>query len=112
MRFRLSEEDRQTLGGPEWIEYDLLHLPVEDAELIEAAGGDWTAWGTQKIAGIRAAIWLALQKVGITLPYADVRFDVAAIVVDSPGKAPSGNGGSSTPSTSATSRTGTSRRKR
>lgn len=76
-RFRLSEEDRERYGGPEWVEFDMaraVELPVEVLEDIEEATG-YTFLvelpraldrGSHK--GVRAALWLARRIVGIHEP--------------------------------------------
>lgn len=111
MRFKLSAEDRERLGAPEWIEYDHQHLSVRDARVLDAAGADWRAWGGRGLEGLALALWLALHKAGKAVPFDELDFDLFQIEFASPGKAPSTRSSSSTRSTSATRRTGTSSRK-
>lgn len=112
LKLRLSDPDRERLGLPEIVDYDELNLSVEDAQLIDDAGGDWTKWGTTDPNGVKAAVWLALHKLGKPVAWKDLTFNIRLCLQVSPGKAPSGSDEPSTPSPSATSRTGTSRRKK
>lgn len=115
MQLKLSEEDQERLGLEGWFEYDQDHLSESDAEMLEGADGDWTAWGTTKVMGLRCAIWLALHKAGkAPATVQALTFDVRQVRVPlrSPGKAPSVSADTSTPSKSATSHAGTSRRKK
>jgi hypothetical protein len=110
----LSDEDRERLGAPEWIEYDPQNLSANDAATIEVAGGNWRAWPGQSITSLRLAVLLALRKAGKDVTFDDVDFNILGgrFEAASPGKAPSAKGSARTRSTSAgTSRTSTSRRK-
>ena len=112
MKIRLSDPDRERLGLPEIVDYDELNLSVEDAQLIEDAGGDWTKWATTHPAGVKAAVWLTLHRLGTPVAWKDLTFNIRLAQQVTLGKAPSGSDEPSTPSPSATTRTGTSRRKR
>lgn len=76
-KFRLSEEDREKFGGPEWVEYQLtkaVDLDVDLLEQIEDATGytilitlpDALSRGSLK--ATRAAVWLARHIHGIHEP--------------------------------------------
>ncbi len=76
-RFRLSDEDREKYGGPEWVEYQLtkaVDLDVDLIEQIEDATGytilitlpDALSRGSLK--ATRAAVWLARHIHGIHEP--------------------------------------------
>lgn len=76
-RFRLSDEDREKYGGPEWVEFALekaVDLDVALLEQIEDATGytimmtlpDAMAKGQMK--AVRAAIWLARHIAGVHEP--------------------------------------------
>lgn len=112
MKLHLSDPDRERLGLPEIIDYDELNLSVEDAQLIDDNGGDWTKWGTADPAGVKAAVWLALHQLGKPVAWKDLSFNIRLCLRVSPGKAPSVSGEPSTPSPSVTPRAGTSRRKK
>jgi hypothetical protein len=104
LKIRLADEDRERLGLAELIEYTPGELQVDDAEAIDLAGGDWTAWGSSKAAGLRAAVWLELRKTTPDVKYADVKFNAAAVfIVREPGKAPSAKSAASTRGKSAAS---------
>jgi hypothetical protein len=107
LKIRLADEDRERLGLPEFIEYTGGELQVDDAEAIDTAGGDWTAWGTSRAAGLRAAVWLEMRKINPKVAYADVKFNAARVlIVREPGKAPSAKSAVSTPGKSADSSQG------
>lgn len=111
MRISLSEEDRERFGCPEWLVLpDGFTLSALDAEALEVAGADWTLYGSQKVGGVRALVWLGLRRAGIDVPYADLDFNISRIRYEAPGKAPSATSGSRTPGPSA-ARTRASRRK-
>lgn len=107
MKIRLGEADRERLGAPEWLDVDLTHLSTEEAEALEAASGaDYTVVAGSGVAGMRAKVWLGLHRAGLEAEWDKVRFDLAALDVARPGgggKARSGPGDATTPSTSATS---------
>ena len=76
-RFRLSEEDREKYGGPEWVEYTLnkaVDLEVDRLEQIEDATGYTIlvtlpeALGRGSLKATRAAIWLARHIHGVHEP--------------------------------------------
>lgn len=111
MKLRLSDADRERLSAPEWIDLGG-SLSARDAAALEAAGADWTGWGRFNANGLLMALWLALHKAGNAPPFAELDFDVSAMRVESPGKAPSAPKSARTRSTSAgSSRSSTSRRK-
>jgi hypothetical protein len=76
-RFRLSDEDREKYGGPEWVDYRLtkaVDLDTELLEQIEDATG-YTILVTLPVAlesgsakATRAAIWLARHIAGVHEP--------------------------------------------
>lgn len=72
VKFRLCEEDRETYGGPEWVEFSvelLADQPSDFCEQIEDTLG-WTVGdlGTQLIRAstrsLRAAIWIGRRIAG------------------------------------------------
>lgn len=76
-RFRLSDEDREKYGGPEWVEYQLtkaVELDVDLLEQIEDATGytilvtlpDALTRGSLR--ATRAATWLARHIAGVHEP--------------------------------------------
>lgn len=76
-RFRLSDEDREKYGGPEWVEYQLtkaVDLPVDVLEKIEDATGYTIlvtlpdALGKGSLRATRAAVWLARHIAGVPEP--------------------------------------------
>lgn len=76
-RFRLTEADRETYGGPEWVNFDLpraVELEVDLLEQIEDATGYTIMIGlpaaldTGSLKAIRAAVWLARHIAGIHEP--------------------------------------------
>lgn len=76
-RFRLSAEDREKYGGPEWVEYALdkaVDLEVDLLEQIEDATGYTIivglpeALGRGSLKATRAAVWLARHIHGIHEP--------------------------------------------
>jgi hypothetical protein len=76
-RFRLSEDDREKYGGPEWVEFDIaraVELPVEVLEEMEEATG-YTflvelprALERGSLKAVRAALWLARRIAGLHEP--------------------------------------------
>lgn len=102
MRFSLSEEDRERLGCDEWLDLDLEYLPVDLCIELDEAGGQWGTLLTGGARGVKARVWLALKRADISVPYADLTFDMANLRYDrDAGKAPSSE--ESEPSTSQTS---------
>lgn len=76
-RFRLSAEDREKYGGPEWVEYQLtkaVDLEVDLLEQIEDATGYTILIGLPEalsrgsLKAARAAVWLARHIAGIHEP--------------------------------------------
>lgn len=76
-RFRLSDEDREKYGGPEWLDYVLsraVDLEVDVLEQIEDATGYTIlvtlpdALGRGSLKASRAAVWLARHIHGIHEP--------------------------------------------
>lgn len=76
-RFRLSAEDREKYGGPEWVEYQLskaVDLEVDLLEQIEDATGYTILVGLPEalsrgsLKASRAAVWLARHIAGIHEP--------------------------------------------
>ena len=82
-RFRLSEEDREKYGGPEWVEFDMaraVELPVEVLEDIEEATGYTFLVELPRgldrgaLKAVRAGLWLARRIAGIHEPaFADFK---------------------------------------
>lgn len=111
MRFRLSAEDRERLGGPEWLDFDE-RLSTQEAEKLEAAGADPYALGTLRsskptVEALRIVIWLCLTRIGVDVKFEDVHFDLFALDAErEPGKAPSARSGSRTRGRSAASSRG------
>jgi len=115
MRIRLSDEDRERLGGPEWLEVDTDRFTVGEAQKVEEAGLPAGAFLGRGFATLLTRIWIGLFRAGVTPPASvgDMEFiNLAGLRVEdeSPGKAPSARSGARTRSTSATPRTGTSKR--
>lgn len=88
MRIKLSDDDRATLGGPEWLEFDASVLMTDEAEVIEESFGifaeDWlellaSDQGKRPVKAMRAVIWLALTRAGLNVDPAAVRFDLLGI---------------------------------
>jgi hypothetical protein len=76
-RFRLSDEDREKYGGPEWVEYALskaVDLEVDLLEQVEDATGYTIlvglpeALGRGSLRATRAAVWLARHIAGVHEP--------------------------------------------
>lgn len=112
MEIRLADADRERLGCPEWLTVDIESLSIEDAEALEAAGGDWTIYFNSGARSVRNRVWLGLHKAGVTVTFAELTFDLGGMQVKAePGKAPSASGGSPTPPTSAPSTPRSTRRK-
>lgn len=78
MRIRLGDEDRERLGCPEWMEADLDHVSVSEAEALDAAGGDWTDLGERGARAMKSRVWLALHRAGVTVTFDDLEFNVMA----------------------------------
>jgi hypothetical protein len=98
VRIRLSDEDRERLGGPEWLEVDLDHYPVELAETIEAAGGEWREFRNDRPASIRMWVWVGLRNAGITVDLTSLTFDLIGTRQEvTPGKDSSESDGDATP---------------
>lgn len=115
MRIRLSDEDRERLGCPEWLEVDLDRYSVAEAQKAEEAGLPAGAYLGSGFLTLLSRIWIGLFRAGVTPPasVADMEFiNLAGLLVEneSPGKAPSARSGARTRSTSATPRTGTSKK--
>lgn len=82
-RFRLSPEDRERYGGPEWVEFDMsraVELPVEVLEGIEEATGYTFLVELPRgldrgaLKAVRAGLWLARRIAGIHEPaFADFK---------------------------------------
>lgn len=108
-RIRLSDEDRERIGCDEWLELDLSHLPVEEAEAIEdATGKTWDMVLDPGAKAAKARLWFALRRAGIEVSFAELTFNLLGMRVtrdeDDPGKADSSdNDEPSTPQTSASS---------
>lgn len=101
---RLGDDDRERLHCQEWLAFDE-RVRTDEAEAFEEAGGtlkDFVDRTTVK--WWRATVWLALYRSGVKARFEDVHFDLSAITLqDDPGKALSGEGGSRTRRTSASS---------
>lgn len=76
-RFRLTPEDREKYGGPEWVEYSLdkaVDLPVELLEEIEVATGYTILVSLPQallgggLKAVRAALWLSRHIAGVHEP--------------------------------------------
>jgi hypothetical protein len=123
---RMSEADRATYGGPEWVTFDIEALMDTPASTLS----DWE-WQTgvalwlaitelvgRSARAVRVALWIGLIRAGVSRPFAD--FDPATLRVqhrwresladspamDDPGKAepedaPEASPASSTGSTAA-----------
>lgn len=106
MRIRLSDPDRERLGCPEWLDFDVDHLSLEDAEALEAAGGDYQKYFGSGPSAVRVRVWVALHRAGVTVtPIEALTVNLMGMLFEgvTPGKAPSANGGKPTRSTSGTS---------
>jgi hypothetical protein len=92
------------LGCPEWLDFDLNHLSVEEAEALEAAGGKYQDFIDRGPSGDRVRVWVALHRSGISVtPFASLTFNLLGWQVqdENLGKAPSTRSGSTTRSTSS-----------
>jgi hypothetical protein len=105
VKLRLSDADRERLGCPEWLDFDLTNMSVDEGIALEVAGGDYTRFFGGGAETARTRVWVALHRAGITVtPYESLTFNLAALEMDGPvGKARSARAGRSTSSTSATS---------
>jgi len=124
-KYRLGDEDRARLGGPEWLVLDLLGATLDDVtELSDRFVFDMEDWpeplfGREGADGKRkapkwrmqAALWMALRQAGVAATWEDVG-KVAILRVrvrdDEAGKAPpdpSASSGSTPPESSETSTT-------
>src|SRR5260221_3140558 len=105
MRIRLTDEDRARLGCPEWLEVNLDHCPIELAEAIEVAGGEWRRFRAGGPRSIKLWVWVGLRNAGVEVDLAELTFDVGEVEEEKedPGKAPSPDSDGSTSSTSSSS---------
>lgn len=84
--FRLSDQDRETYGGPEWVTFevdDLYKVPLETLESIEAEfrkHNDITLAvmlalevRDNSLLGLRAAVWIARKLAGHTESWPEFR---------------------------------------
>ena len=105
---RLGDPDRERWNCPEWLDVPDT-LPIREATALEDAGGAYMDFFKRHTArGFATVVWVALNRAGIALKLADLdELDLNAIQVrdSEPGKAPSGDGSSPTPQTSASSTT-------
>lgn len=96
MRFRLTDEDREQLKCPEWIEFDEKKLRVKEIRSIqEITGIEQDQWGAELERGhldlMVTFVWLALRRSGVEVPFEDVDFDIAGMQMEGvtdQGKAP------------------------
>lgn len=99
MRIRLSDDDRERLGCPEWITYDANRLTTLEGKQLQKAGFDpprkaiAEAWAAQfepidaetyRQARIdydvyTAVVWMALRRIGIQTTYAELEFDTVGM---------------------------------
>lgn len=111
MKIRLSAPDRERLGCPEWLDFDLASLSFDEAQALEDAGGKYRDFFDEGLVAVRARVWVALHRAGVTVtPYGSLTFNLVFEYDGAPGKAPSAKGGRTTKSTSATSSRRSSRR--
>jgi hypothetical protein len=106
MQIRLSDEDRVRLNCPEWLTVDLEHYPIELAEAIEAAGGDWTTFLSRGVtSAVRTRVWVGLREAGVEVDLPTLTFDLVGMETraSDPGKAPSLSDDDSTSTTSSSS---------
>jgi hypothetical protein len=121
LRIRLSDTDREALGGPEWLEFDSLTFMTDEAEAVEDAFGIFAGeWYQLLRAGAkiptrmwRAIVWLSLRRAGVTVEPAEVRFDVLRMLTGpSADEVDEGKGESTPPAASAASKPATASRSR
>lgn len=71
-RIRMSDEDRERYGGPEWVEVEMADLLDESTGLIEQLEEVWRLTPAEflsrlargSVKAIRALMWLGLWKAG------------------------------------------------
>lgn len=91
LHIRLSDEDRERLGCPEWLDIDLNSVTAREAAVMQRGfdldgekaafptPGAWrVALGTPpwSFAGWVFLVWFALRRAGITVPVAELDFDI------------------------------------
>jgi hypothetical protein len=127
VKLRLTDADRERLGGPEWLDGAVNPLRVREAEALEDATKLSTAAaleameptlepmpGGQKIRyhysarGIRLRVWLGLFRAGVETSYADLDFDAQFLLIHHEAEPPQPEGKddgspSAEPSTKSTS---------
>lgn len=110
MEFRLRDEDRERLGGPEWLPWSPMAVTINDLdELVDRFDFDPDDWPTPFFGELtleqagdpeaqpksprwqrRAAVWMALRQNGIDVSWDDVgtvRIFQVESRVGEPGKA-------------------------
>lgn len=93
MKIKLSDEERERYGCPEWLDCDIKHLSVAEAEAIEdetginaadaidlmgailAPDGKDGAKARLQPKGIRLRVWLGLRRADINVPFAELKFE-------------------------------------
>jgi len=114
VRLKLSDEDRERLGAPEWIEYDPTRLMLDEAIAIQ----DHTGYGPDELGDAlrgtpvvrhgepvmgpggrqrmrrdlrawQSVVWVALHRAGVQVALPDLTFDLIGLDVggdEEPGK--------------------------
>lgn len=105
MRIRIGDDDRARLGiEVEWVDGDMSHLSMDEAEAFEKASGlDYHRMGGLSVTGVRAKAWLGLHRAGVSVEWDKLRFDLALVDMDFPGKARRESASTPTSTTSSTS---------
>lgn len=95
MKIRLSDADRERIGGPEWLDCSLDLLPVREAEAIEDATGIEPLEAIKLMIparephptdpaliryrytprGMRLRVWLGLHRAGVEVSFDELDFD-------------------------------------
>lgn len=102
----LADEDRERIGGPEWLDVDIRDFDIDDCiDIQEATGLDFFAFRRgfpNDPRAFKAVVWIALRHAGIVLDFAELHFKAYqgkwSDVTE--GKAPEAQGESQTSETS------------
>lgn len=107
MRIRLSDADRERIGGPEWLEVDMTRLTTSEALKLEEAGIPYGEFHSKGLLAILTRVYVGLLRAGVTPPAAAVDLDLDLVGMQaeadpSLGKASSPKGSTRIRSRSAT----------